>query len=126
MPGLYERSRGQEESSGISGGANWGPVRGWERLGQKVKGNQWDSLAQVILMTPIKVSLPPMGQTSGPLTQASAPPASTPAHTWPLCPQKLNSHQDSRTNERLEEAPAVGTPATPRGREIMTSWGLWA
>lgn len=87
----------------------------------------------MIFMTPIKMPLPPLGQTSGPLTQGSAPPARHPMskesslglklHLGPL-PPETGGHQSPRTNKKFEKALAVG--AQLLGREIMTSGGLWA
>ena len=62
------------------------PVRGLERLGQEVRGEPVGQVGSgpghpgwVTLMTPIKVSLPPLGQISGPLTQGSALPVFHPS-----------------------------------------------
>lgn len=84
-----------------------------------------------IFTTPIKIPLPPLGQTSGSLTHGSAPPAQQPMskkaslglkpHGGPLL-LGTGGYQCPQTNESLKEAPAVSTQLP--GREIMGFMGL--
>lgn len=70
------------------------PVRGWGSLVRKSRGANGIAWLRARpsrlgdLMSPIKVPLPPLGQTSGPLTQASAPSALHPSpHLTPFPPE---------------------------------------